>query len=100
MGSDLIIAVIAGASSVLGSSVGVIASSRLTNYRLEKLESKVDEIAKRDDDIIVLKEQMFCTLKMIYGILLCIRRNYTWIDLYYILNINQPAISHRPSKLL
>lgn len=58
MGSDLIIAVIAGASSVLGSSAGVIASSRLTNYRLEKLESKVDEIAKRGDEITVLKEQM------------------------------------------
>lgn len=71
MGSDLIIAVIAGASSVLGSSVGVIASSRLTNYRLEKLESKVDEIAKRDDDIIILKEQMKGVIKDVEQIKKC-----------------------------
>lgn len=58
MGSDILIAVIAGASSVLGSSAGVFASSKLTNYRLEQLEKKVDSLGKRDDEIIILQEQM------------------------------------------
>lgn len=58
MGNDVLVALIAGASSVLGSSAGVYASSKLTNYRLEQLEKKFDSLCKRDDEIIVLQEQM------------------------------------------
>lgn len=58
MGNDIVLALIAGASSVLGSSAGVFASSKLTNYRLEQLEKKVDSLGKRDDEIIILQEQM------------------------------------------
>ena len=58
MAADVLIALIAGASSIVGSSAGVMATSRLTNYRLEQLEKKVDELAKRDDEITILKEQM------------------------------------------
>lgn len=58
MATDVLIALIAGASSVVGSSAGVMATSRLTNYRLEQLEKKVDDLAKRDDEITILKEQM------------------------------------------
>jgi hypothetical protein len=54
----LLTSIITGAAGLAGSGLGVIASSRLTNYRLEQLENKVSELVKRDDDITILKEQM------------------------------------------
>lgn len=50
--------IITAICGLMGSGLGVVASSRLTNYRLQQLEEKVDELAKRNDDITVLKEQM------------------------------------------
>jgi len=58
MTSDVVIALVAGASSIIGSSIGAFATSKLTNYRLEELEKTVHEIVKRNDDVIILKEQM------------------------------------------
>ena len=51
-------AMVTAISGLAGSGLGVIASSRLTNYRLEQLEGKVEDLLKRDDDITILKEQM------------------------------------------
>ena len=45
-------------AGLLGSGLGVIASSRLTNYRLEQLEKEVKELSNRTDDLAILKEQM------------------------------------------
>lgn len=42
MSETLIIAIIGFLGTSLGSVVGVIASARLTNYRLEQLEKKVN----------------------------------------------------------
>lgn len=50
--------IITAVCGLIGSGLGVVASSRLTNYRLQQLEEKVDDLAKRNDDITVLKEQM------------------------------------------
>ena len=36
----------------------MLASSRLTNYRLELLEQEVKDLANKSDDIAILKEQM------------------------------------------
>ena len=58
MTSDVVIALVAGASSIIGSSIGAFATSKLTNYRLEELEKTVHEIVKKNDDVIILKEQM------------------------------------------
>lgn len=58
MSNEVLIAVIAAVSSLTGSGIGALASSRLTNYRLEQLEVKVTDLIKRDDDITILKEQM------------------------------------------
>ena len=58
MTSDVVIALVAGASSIIGSSVGAFATSKLTNYRLEELEKKVNELMNKNDDVIILKEQM------------------------------------------
>jgi hypothetical protein len=41
--SGIVIALIAAGGGLLGSGIGVIASSRLTTYRLEQLEKKVDK---------------------------------------------------------
>ena len=58
MSNEVLIAVIAAVSSPTGSGIGALASSRLTNYRLEQLEHTVSDLIKRDDDITILKEQM------------------------------------------
>lgn len=43
MSSDIIIALLSLTGTLLGSGLGVIASSRLTNYRLKQLEEKVNK---------------------------------------------------------
>lgn len=42
MSEAIIIAIIGFFGAVLGSALGVIASAKLTNYRLEQLENKVN----------------------------------------------------------
>lgn len=42
--SDVVLVALVGAGgSVLGSLLGVLASNKLTNYRIEQLEKKVDK---------------------------------------------------------
>ena len=43
MGEGIIVALIGLGGSAMGSLVGVLTSSRLTQYRLEQLEKKVDK---------------------------------------------------------
>ena len=43
MSESLLVAVISGLCTLAGSGLGVIASSRLTQYRLKQLEVKVDK---------------------------------------------------------
>lgn len=43
MNSEIIVGLLALLGTLLGSLSGVIASARLTNFRLQKLEQKVDE---------------------------------------------------------
>lgn len=50
--------IITAVSGLFGSGLGVMASSKLTNYRLEQLEAKVEDLLKREDDVTILKEQM------------------------------------------
>ena len=42
MAEEIIIALIGFAGAVIGSALGVVASAKLTNYRLEQLEKKVN----------------------------------------------------------
>ena len=42
MSEAVLVALISGVGTILGSGIGVIASARLTHYRLEQLEKKVD----------------------------------------------------------
>lgn len=43
MSSEIIVALIAGAGTLIGTFGGIVASSRLTAYRIEQLEKKVDK---------------------------------------------------------
>ena len=54
----IIVGLISAVSSLGGSGLGVMASSRLTNYRLSKLEEQMQEFARKNDDVTILKEQM------------------------------------------
>lgn len=58
MDSTVVMGLITAASGLSGSALGVIASSRLTNYRLEMLEKEVKELSTKTDDVTILKEQM------------------------------------------
>ena len=43
MSNEIIIALLSLVGTVIGSGLGVIASSRLTNYRIQQLEKKVEK---------------------------------------------------------
>ena len=43
MSTEIIVALIASGGGLLGSLVGVIASSKLTTYRIQQLENKVEK---------------------------------------------------------
>ena len=65
MNTEIIVALIASGGGLLGSLVGVIASSKLTTYRIQQLENKVEkhntEIArtyKLEETEAVMQEQI------------------------------------------
>lgn len=58
MTDTVLLGCITAISGLAGSGLGVLASSRLTNYRLELLEQEVKDLANKSDDIAILKEQM------------------------------------------
>lgn len=43
MASEIIVALIAFAGTLFGTFGGILTSAKLTNYRIQKLEEKVDE---------------------------------------------------------
>ena len=65
MTGEIIVAVLSFGGTIIGSVAGVIASTRLTNYRLEQLEKKVDKhnnlverMALAEDHIKALQSQV------------------------------------------
>ena len=65
MTEAIIIAIIGFLGAVVGSGLGIIASAKLTNYRLEQLEIRVKEhnnfgirVQKLEDDIKYLKDEV------------------------------------------
>ena len=58
--SSIIVAGISLLGTVIGSITGVLVSNKLTNYRLEQLEKKIDKYANNADEIkerLVIVEQ-------------------------------------------
>ena len=58
MSSEVLVAIISGCGTLLGSIIGIIVSSKLTNYRIAQLEKKVDKHNKFGERIPVLEEKM------------------------------------------
>ena len=58
MSNEVIVALLGFAGTIIGSFTGIIASSKLTNYRLEQLEKKVDKHNNVIERTYILEEQM------------------------------------------
>lgn len=58
MNSEIVVALLSLAGTLLGSLGGVLASSKLTNYRLSQLEKKVDKHNGFGEKIPVLEEKL------------------------------------------
>lgn len=50
MSSEIMVALISFAGSALGVLAGVIGANKLTEFRLDKIEGKVDELDKKIDN--------------------------------------------------
>lgn len=58
MPNEIIVALLGFAGTVVGSFAGVMASSKLTNYRLSQLEKKVDKHNSVIERTYILEEKM------------------------------------------
>ena len=58
MSSEVFVALLSLAGTLLGTLGGILASSKLTNYRLSQLEQKVDRHNSFGERIPVLEEKM------------------------------------------
>ncbi len=58
MATDIVVAVIAFAGTALGTFGGILTSSKLTNYRIQQLEKKVDEHNNFARRVPVIEEQI------------------------------------------
>lgn len=58
MDSEILVALLSLAGTLLGSLGGVLASSKLTNYRLSQLERKVDRHNGFGEKIPLLEEKL------------------------------------------
>ncbi len=58
MSNDIILGIITAASGLFGSTLGCIASSKLTNYRLEQLEKKVDEMSNNEKRLLIVEQKV------------------------------------------
>ena len=58
MPSEIMQLFVSGFFSLAGAGVRVLATSKLTNYRLEQLEKKVDKLSENDQRIALLEQRM------------------------------------------
>lgn len=58
MEPEIVVALVTLCGSGLGAFVGIVVNSKMTNYRLEKLEEKVDKHNSAVERTMILEEQM------------------------------------------
>ena len=58
MPMEITLSLISAFSSLAGAGLGVVATSKLTNYRLEQLEKKVDKLSENDQRLALLEQRM------------------------------------------
>lgn len=66
MSDSVIVALLAFAGTSLGTVIGALVSSKVTDLRLRNLETQVKEIAKKQDDYITLDKRLL-TLEIKYN---------------------------------
>ncbi len=66
MSDAVIVAILAFAGTSLGTVIGALVSSKVTDLRLRNLETQVKEIAKKQDDYITLDKRLL-TLEIKYN---------------------------------
>lgn len=55
---EITLALISAFSSLAGAGLGVIGTSRLTNYRLEQLEKKIEKLSENEQRLALLEQRM------------------------------------------
>lgn len=68
MDSTVIVAIISFLGTLVGTAGGIIASARLTQYRLEQLEKKVEAQGKAFADIPILQEKITNINRRLYNL--------------------------------
>lgn len=58
MPNEVIISLITAISSLVGAGIGAWSASKLTNYRLEQLEKKVDALAHTEERLSLIEQRM------------------------------------------
>lgn len=58
MSTEVIVAVLALVGTTIGSLSGVLTANRLTNYRIEQLEKKVDQHNRLGERVTVVEESV------------------------------------------
>lgn len=58
MPSEVLICVISAISSLVGAIIGAYSSSKLTNYRLEQLEKKVDALSSTENRLGIIEQKI------------------------------------------
>ncbi|MDD3400712.1 MAG: hypothetical protein PHT58_03680 [Eubacteriales bacterium] len=57
MDASMITAIISGVGTLAGSLIGIIVSNRLTNYRIEQLEKKVEKHNNLVERMVVVEQR-------------------------------------------
>lgn len=52
---EVLVAIISGASAILGSFLGIVSGQSLMKYRIEKLETEIDTIANFGNRILTIE---------------------------------------------
>ena len=80
MDSTIIVAIISFAGTLLGTAGGIIASAKLTEYRLEQLEKKVEAQSKTTADIPVMEERITNLNRRIHNLEKQSRLNFSFFE--------------------
>ncbi|MEF9895923.1 MAG: hypothetical protein RSJ41_06130 [Clostridia bacterium] len=56
MTDAVLVAVVSGAFTLIGSCAGVLRANKLTNYRIEQLEDKVDKFGELTERVVVVEQ--------------------------------------------
>ena len=58
MPNDILICLITATSSLMGAVIGAYSAGKLTNYRLEQLEKKVDSLQSTSERLAIIEQKI------------------------------------------